>query len=137
MVLRPENEQLEIHFTALNFSAPKGAQFGARFRYRLEEHAQKEREPNWTDIGTRTRGAFSPNCRRANYTFLVQACNEDGIWNETGAIAGGDRRAAVLAQAVVHRRQRAHVARGAGRDDLSHFHRQVETPVARWRSRRR
>ena len=84
LVLQPENQKLEIHFTALNFSAPKGAQFGARFRYGLEEHAQKERAPNWIDIGTERVARF-PKLQPGNYTFLVQACNEDGVWNETGA----------------------------------------------------
>ena len=84
LVLRPENQKLEIHFTALNFSAPKGAQFGARFRYRLEEPSRKQREPNWTDIGTE-RVAHFPKLQPGRYTFLVQACNEDGVWNETGA----------------------------------------------------
>jgi signal transduction histidine kinase len=84
VVLQPDNEQLEIHFTALNFSAPKGAQFGARFRYRLEEQARKERAGNWTDSGTE-RVAHFPKLQPGNYTFQVRACNEDGVWNLTGA----------------------------------------------------
>ena len=84
VVLQPDNEQLEIHFTALNFSAPKGAQFGARFRYRLEEQARKERAGNWTDSGTE-RVAHFPKLQPGDYTFQVRACNEDGVWNLTGA----------------------------------------------------
>ena len=84
VVLQPDNEQLEIHFTALNFSAPKGAQFGARFHYRLEVQARKERAGNWTDNGTE-RVAHFPKLQPGNYTFQVQACNEDGFWNQTGA----------------------------------------------------
>ena len=87
VVLQPENEQLEIHFTALNFSAPKGAQFGARFHYRLEETPKKgrERQTSWTDIGTEERVAHFPRLQPGQYTFVVQACNEDGVWNKTGA----------------------------------------------------
>jgi signal transduction histidine kinase len=85
ILLQPKNEQLEIHFTALNFSAPKGAQFGARFRYRLEEQGQKEHETSWTDIGTE-RVAHFQKLQPGQYTFHVQACNEDGVWNETGAL---------------------------------------------------
>jgi ligand-binding sensor domain-containing protein/signal transduction histidine kinase len=82
--LQPDNEQLEIHFTALNFSAPKGAQFGARFRYRLAEQARKERAGDWTDSGTE-RVAHFQKLPPGKYTFQVQACNEDGVWNLTGA----------------------------------------------------
>ena len=79
VTLRPQNEQLEIHFTALNFSAPKGAQFGVRFKYQLEGHDQKA-----TDIGGERVAHFS-RLTPGNYVFRVMACNEDGYWNNTGA----------------------------------------------------
>jgi hypothetical protein len=88
--LQPENESLEIHFTALNFSAPKGAQFGARFRYQLTEEPGGKTGANWIDIGTE-RVAHFQKLPPGRYQFLVTACNEDGYWNETGASAG-DRR---------------------------------------------
>ena len=84
VVLIPENEQLEIHFTALNFSAPKDSQFGTRFRFQFSEHVDKDNPKNWTDIGTE-RVAHFQKLPPGNYTFLVQACNEDGVWNTTGA----------------------------------------------------
>lgn len=77
--LSPANEQLEIHFASLNFSAPKGAQFGARFRYRLEG-----RDKNPTDIGSERVAHFN-KLPPGDYTFRVNACNEDGVWNEAGA----------------------------------------------------
>jgi ligand-binding sensor domain-containing protein/signal transduction histidine kinase len=79
VVLAPEQEQLEIHFTALNFSAPKGAQFGARFKFRLEG-----RDKTWTDAGGERVAHFN-RLAPGKYVFRVIACNEDGIWNETGA----------------------------------------------------
>ncbi len=79
ITLQPDNEQLEIHFASLNFSASKGDPFGTRFRYRLEG-----RDNNWTDIGNE-RVAHFQKLPPGNYTFHVQACNEDGVWNETGA----------------------------------------------------
>jgi signal transduction histidine kinase len=79
VVLQPENEQLEIHFTALNFSSPKGARFGARFRYQL---IGMDKKP--VDIGGERVGRFG-RLSPGNYTFEVTACNEDGYWNETGA----------------------------------------------------
>lgn len=79
VTLTPDNEQLEIHFTALNFSAPKGAQFGARFKYWLEN-----RDKNWTDARNE-RVVDLNRLTPGNYIFHVKACNEDGVWNETGA----------------------------------------------------
>jgi signal transduction histidine kinase/ligand-binding sensor domain-containing protein len=79
VVLTPEQEQLEIHFTALNFSAPKGAQFGARFKFRLEG-----RDKNWTDAGGERVAHFN-RLTPGKYVFRVIACNEDGVWNEVGA----------------------------------------------------
>lgn len=79
VVLQPENEQLEIRFASLNFSAPKGAQFGARFKYHLEG-----RDKSWTDIGGERVAHFN-RLTPGDYTFRVAACNEDGVWNATGA----------------------------------------------------
>jgi len=77
--LSPDNEQLDIHFTSLNFSAPKGAQLGVRFKYQLEG-----RDKNWTDAGTE-RVAHYTKLTPGKFIFRVIACNEDGVWNETGA----------------------------------------------------
>ena len=79
VTLTPENEQLEIHFTALNFSAPKHAQQAVRFKYQLEGHDKKP-----TDAGGERVAHFS-KLTPGNYVFRVTACNEDGYWNETGA----------------------------------------------------
>lgn len=77
VVLRPGTERLEIHFTALNYSAPNRI----RFRYRLEDH-----DKTWTELGeareVQIRAADLPP---GNFRFRVCACNEDGVWNETGA----------------------------------------------------
>jgi len=77
--LLPANEQLDIHFTSLNFSAPKGAQLGVRFRYQLEG-----RDKNWTDAGTERVAHFN-KLPPGKFIFRVIACNEDGVWNEAGA----------------------------------------------------
>ena len=79
VTLTPENEQLEIHFTSLNFSAPKRAAFGGRFRYQLEG---RDKRP--TDISGE-RVAHLTKLTPGQYVFRVTACNEDGVWNETGA----------------------------------------------------
>jgi signal transduction histidine kinase/ligand-binding sensor domain-containing protein len=66
---------LEIDYTALSFVAPKRV----LFRYRLEG-----RDAGWQDPGTR-RQAFYSDLSPGKYTFHVIACNNDGVWNETGA----------------------------------------------------
>ena len=40
VTLTPKNEQLEIHFTALDFSAPKRTQLAVRFKYQLDGRDQ-------------------------------------------------------------------------------------------------
>ncbi len=79
VTLAPGDEQLEIRFTCLNFSAAKGARFGARFKFRLEG-----RDKNWTDAGGE-RVAHFTRLAPGKYVFRIIACNEDGVWNETGA----------------------------------------------------
>jgi len=79
IALTPENEQLEIQFASLNFSAPKNTFGGARFKYRLEG-----RDKNWTEIGNE-RVAHFQKLPPGRYVFHVAAGNEDGVWNETGA----------------------------------------------------
>jgi ligand-binding sensor domain-containing protein/signal transduction histidine kinase len=68
-------ERLEIQFTSLNLDEPDRA----RFRYRLEGHESK-----WNEAGNR-RFVRYPTLPPGQYRFQVQACNEDGVWNETGA----------------------------------------------------
>jgi len=66
---------LRIDYTGLSFSIPQRV----RFRYMLEGH---DRE--WQDAGTR-RQAFYSDLAPRNYVFRVMACNNDGVWNKTGA----------------------------------------------------
>jgi ligand-binding sensor domain-containing protein/signal transduction histidine kinase len=68
--------QLEIHYTALNFTAPDEV----RFKYRLEG-----RETAWTDVGN-ARTAYYSEVPPGHYRFHVIACNEDGVRNETGSV---------------------------------------------------
>jgi ligand-binding sensor domain-containing protein/signal transduction histidine kinase len=72
----PGREQLEFHYTGLNFSAPGEM----RFKYRLEGH-----ETAWTEAGS-ARVAYYPNVPPGHYRFHVIAGNEDGVWNETGGV---------------------------------------------------
>jgi PAS domain S-box-containing protein len=66
---------LEFHYTALSFISPNRV----RFRYRLEGFDDK-----WVDADTR-RVAYFTNLPPGPYRFRVVACNNDGVWNLTGA----------------------------------------------------
>jgi signal transduction histidine kinase/streptogramin lyase len=68
-------ENLEIRFTSLNLAAADRA----LFRYQLEGYQTK-----MTPAG-KDRFARYPNLPHGNYRFQVQARNEDGVWNQTGA----------------------------------------------------
>jgi signal transduction histidine kinase len=73
--LRPLTREVEIDYTALSFAEPRNV----RFRYKLEGF-----DSDWRDAGMR-RQAFYTNLRPHVYRFRVLACNNDGVWNETGA----------------------------------------------------
>jgi signal transduction histidine kinase len=66
---------LKIDYTALSFVAPEKV----LFRYKLEG-----RDRDWQDAGNR-RQAFYTDLPPRNYRFRVVACNNSGVWNETGA----------------------------------------------------
>jgi signal transduction histidine kinase/ligand-binding sensor domain-containing protein len=65
----------EFEYAALSFTAPQKI----HYRYKLEGF-----DKEWTDAGTR-RTAFYTNIPPGHYTFHVQAANNDGVWNSTGA----------------------------------------------------
>ena len=75
VTIPPGNEQLDIHYTALNFSSPQAV----RFRYRLEKH-----ETGWIEAGD-SRVAHYSDLPPGHYRFNVSASNEEGNWNGTGA----------------------------------------------------
>jgi ligand-binding sensor domain-containing protein/signal transduction histidine kinase len=76
VVVPPGREQLEIDYTALNFSAPDAV----RFKYRLEG-----RDTAWTDARAERVANYS-NLSPGHYQFHVVAFNEDGVRNETGGV---------------------------------------------------
>ena len=76
VVIPPGREQLEIDYTALNFSAPDAV----RFKYRLEG-----RDNAWTDARAERVANYS-DLSPGHYQFHVVAFNEDGVPNETGGV---------------------------------------------------
>jgi transcriptional regulator with PAS, ATPase and Fis domain len=75
VVIPPGHSDLEIHYTALNLTAPEKTQF----RYRLAGY-----DRDWIDAGER-RVAYYTNVKPGSYRFLVSASNEDGVWSTSGA----------------------------------------------------
>jgi len=73
--LPPGRRELEFHYTALSLLDPKKV----RFKYRLEGY-----DEDWVEAGAR-RVAYYTSLSPGSYRFRVIACNNDGVWNETGA----------------------------------------------------
>jgi len=75
ITLSPGKDKIEFHYTALSFVVPERV----LFRYKLEGY-----DHDWVDAGTR-RIAYYTNLSPGEYRFRVRACNNDGLWNQTGA----------------------------------------------------
>lgn len=73
--LPARTRDLQITYTATSLTIPERV----RFRYKLEGQ-----DKDWQEAGTR-REAFYTNLDPGTYQFHVIACNNDGVWNETGA----------------------------------------------------
>lgn len=71
----PGVQRMEFRFTALSLVAPERN----RFRYRLEGL-----ETDWLEAGPQRLVAY-PRLPPGRYEFRVAACNNDGVWNRTGA----------------------------------------------------
>lgn len=78
LVLPKGTQQLSIAYTALSYTVPERMQF----RYRLEGADEA-----WQDAGNR-RLAFYTKLEPGHYRFVVQASNNDGVWNDAGASLG-------------------------------------------------
>jgi signal transduction histidine kinase len=76
VTLPAHSENLEIDYTALSLAIPERM----LFRYRLDGV-----DNEWQDVGTR-RQAYYTKLRPGDYRFHVLACNNDGVWNESGAL---------------------------------------------------
>ena len=76
--LHPDHSGLEFGFTALSFASPRNV----RFRYRLEGV-----DRGWVEGGAQRRAAYA-RLSAGRYRFLVTACNDAGVWNDTPAELG-------------------------------------------------
>lgn len=74
--LPPGTEKLQFQYTAFSYLAPRKLQF----KYRLEGF-----DHDWITANAR-REAYYTNIPPGDYRFHVIACNEDGVWNKSGAV---------------------------------------------------
>jgi len=73
--IAPDRTSFAFEYAGLSYVAPTKV----RYRYILENF-----DKQWTEAGSR-RIAYYTNLPPGHYRFRVQAANNDGIWNETGA----------------------------------------------------
>lgn len=73
--LPPLTKELRIDYTAMSFVAPEKV----HFRYRLDGF-----DNEWHEVGCRRQAVYK-NLPPKQFRFQVIACNNDGIWNDTGA----------------------------------------------------
>jgi signal transduction histidine kinase/ligand-binding sensor domain-containing protein len=73
--LDPGHRKVEFAFAALSFASPENI----HFRYRLSGFDKK-----WVEAGAKPSVAY-PRLPAGAYEFRVIACNNAGVWNETGA----------------------------------------------------
>jgi ligand-binding sensor domain-containing protein/signal transduction histidine kinase len=78
LTIKPGTNRLEFRYAGLSFVAPQKVEY----RYQLEGF-----DRGWIEAGTR-RAAFYTNLPPGSYRFRVQAANNDGVWNTTGASFG-------------------------------------------------
>jgi ligand-binding sensor domain-containing protein/signal transduction histidine kinase len=74
--IQPGHSSFAFEYAGLSFVAPSKV----RYRYKLEGF-----DRHWIDAGSR-RVAYYTNLPPRNYRFRVSAGNNDGVWNEDGAV---------------------------------------------------
>ncbi|MHC1702443.1 MAG: two-component regulator propeller domain-containing protein [Tenuifilaceae bacterium] len=72
---QPGKKRFTFNYTAINLFEPEKVEF----KYMLEGF-----EDEWVDAGSNRTISYT-NLTHGNYTFKVIACNNDGVWNNTGS----------------------------------------------------
>ncbi len=75
IIIPPGRHQFQIQFTALSLAAPEKV----LFRHQLEGMDEK-----WSETGSARSAVYGP-LTPGVHVFHVTACNNDGVWNQTGA----------------------------------------------------
>lgn len=68
-------QNFSISYSAINFTVPQQNQYA---------YILKSFNKSWNYVGSATT-AYYTNLDPGEYTFVVRACNNDGIWNSAGA----------------------------------------------------
>jgi len=68
-------KDIAFHYAALSYRVHSRV----RYRYKLEGY-----HTDWIEAGNQSRAQFT-NLPSGDYVFRVIACNDDGVWNTTGA----------------------------------------------------
>jgi len=76
--IAPGHTRFSFEYAGLSFAAPQKV----RYRYKLEGF-----DKNWIEAGAE-RTAYYTNIPPGSYRFRVLARNNDGFWNEAGAVTG-------------------------------------------------
>jgi signal transduction histidine kinase len=72
VTLKPLSRNIEIHYTALSFMSSEKNQF----RYKLDGY-----DKEWNEVHDR-RVAYYTSLPPGTYTFMLEAANNDGVWNK-------------------------------------------------------
>ncbi|MBW8863509.1 MAG: hypothetical protein JF609_01020 [Verrucomicrobia bacterium] len=76
LAIPPGQGNLEIHYAALSYTAPGKNMY----RYKLDGL-----DASWVNAGN-SRVVKYNNLQPGRYCFQVAACNNDGVWNDTGQV---------------------------------------------------
>jgi signal transduction histidine kinase/ligand-binding sensor domain-containing protein len=71
----PGTHRIAFKYTALSFIAPEKMQFKCRLR---------DIDTDWVNVGSKRIATYN-YIAPGRYSFQVTACNNDGVWNQTGA----------------------------------------------------
>ena len=97
LVLSHEQADVTFTFAALNYILPQKN----RYTHRLEGL-----DRDWSPVGPETSASYV-RIPPGDYVFRVRACNNDGVWNTRRGAPAPARDAAVLADGLVRRDDRA------------------------------
>ena len=73
----PGTKRFDFQYTALSFIVPEKV----LFKYRMEGF-----DRDWIEAGVRRNATYTNLPAGKRLTLRVMACNNDGVWNETGAV---------------------------------------------------
>ncbi|HEY1038391.1 MAG TPA: two-component regulator propeller domain-containing protein [Bacteroidia bacterium] len=71
-----DQNHLSFNFSGINFSNPEAV----KYQWKLEGF-----DPAWSPVSKENNIVYS-NINPGTYTFMVKACNEDGVWNREPTI---------------------------------------------------